>query len=403
MASMNTQELACTICEELFSDSLKKRRPLILTCGHSFCRLCCNKLIKKNQIKCPNCNAPSVCDNVDKLAQNWSLISMLQTPPPPPPPPVLKCQNPEACPSAATQYCSTCNDCFCEDCAVSTHDHPLLRSHKMCAIENRKPKCKSHPDYLADMYCETDKELICMKCHLVGKHVGHSVRDVQDVSGDIRQELKNRSTKATQLDGRLQTKLNELASDVKDLEASARESLAEVDRVSDLLMEQVLTRRLELETTIHRIKQEKLVKCNEMQQKVVEAKSALSSSTTKIEAVLKEYDYDVLESAANVARELEGASKKSNTALQQKRLIASVKFASSIEPLVSLISKFGCVDIPAPPTNLTTTFDHEHMRVEVAWDAVDFGGCAVRYELKVISASGVIVVHCNFESGILSA
>lgn len=39
------------------------------------------------------------------------------------------------------------------------------------------------------MYCETDKELICMKCHLVGKHKDHSVKDVVEVFAGIREEL----------------------------------------------------------------------------------------------------------------------------------------------------------------------------------------------------------------------
>jgi hypothetical protein len=115
----------------------------------------------------------------------------------------------------AEQYCPNCDVSFCEHCAMVTHSSKLLQSHKLCSIDMRKPKCKHHPDYFADMYCEDDKELICMKCHLVGKHKGHSVHDVQDISASIRDGLSKAMQNGNDLDAKLQEKVNCLAADVK--------------------------------------------------------------------------------------------------------------------------------------------------------------------------------------------
>lgn len=89
------------------------------------------------------------------------------------------------------------------------------------------------------------------------------------------------------------------------------------------------------------------MQCDQKQQKVVESKFLLTGSCHQIAAVLKEYDYDVLQNADKVSKECESASQKGVVAFEQNRIRASVKFYSSPDPIVSLISGLGSVDVPS--------------------------------------------------------
>mmetsp|Transcript_4745 Transcript_4745/g.7142 ORF Transcript_4745/g.7142 Transcript_4745/m.7142 type:complete len:1017 (+) Transcript_4745:916-3966(+) len=72
---MSDEGLFCSICMERFNDS--RHAPLVLNCGHTFCRDCLSSLQSaKSQIKCPNCNSIE-SRSIDALPKNFILSEIV--------------------------------------------------------------------------------------------------------------------------------------------------------------------------------------------------------------------------------------------------------------------------------------------------------------------------------------
>jgi hypothetical protein len=106
----------CAVCLQSFDGTL--RIPKILSCFHTFCRICLIELIKHNQmngLKCPTCNTPhnnSSITNVDQLANNFALLPLVPTHPILPPNAICSiCNDEEKC--VVTSYCFECDQYLC--------------------------------------------------------------------------------------------------------------------------------------------------------------------------------------------------------------------------------------------------------------------------------------------------
>lgn len=69
------KSLECQICFHEFDEW--RRRPRILSCGHTFCSICLKSLLKDRNIACPNCKKYHVADNVENININFILESFL--------------------------------------------------------------------------------------------------------------------------------------------------------------------------------------------------------------------------------------------------------------------------------------------------------------------------------------
>ena len=70
--------LECKICYEPYNTT--SRKPLILPCGHTFCKDTISKLINKTQrgaIECPNCKTLTPCLVADNITINFGLQDMI--------------------------------------------------------------------------------------------------------------------------------------------------------------------------------------------------------------------------------------------------------------------------------------------------------------------------------------
>ena len=66
----------CTICFERFND--ENKCPRMLSCGHSFCSCCLERLLHGNTIDCPKCrNAVAVPSGVHGLLKNFALLDIV--------------------------------------------------------------------------------------------------------------------------------------------------------------------------------------------------------------------------------------------------------------------------------------------------------------------------------------
>ena len=66
----------CTICFERFND--ENKCPRMLSCGHSFCSCCLERLLRGNTIDCPKCRNPvAVPSGVHGLLKNFALLDIV--------------------------------------------------------------------------------------------------------------------------------------------------------------------------------------------------------------------------------------------------------------------------------------------------------------------------------------
>ncbi|CAO4376194.1 unnamed protein product [Caenorhabditis nigoni] len=71
----------CGVCYRTYSDSNKKKTPLILkNCGHTICEGCAARILKANcnsHLPCPFCRKKTRVDSVTKLPKNYGMLQML--------------------------------------------------------------------------------------------------------------------------------------------------------------------------------------------------------------------------------------------------------------------------------------------------------------------------------------
>ena len=66
----------CSICFECYNDQSKC--PRMLSCGHSFCSCCLERLLRGNTIGCPKCRNPvAVPPGVHGLLKNFALLDIV--------------------------------------------------------------------------------------------------------------------------------------------------------------------------------------------------------------------------------------------------------------------------------------------------------------------------------------
>ena len=70
----------CLICYEGYND--EKKCPRLLSCGHSFCFSCLERLLHGNSIDCPKCrHAVAVPTGVQGLLKNFALLDIVKEAP----------------------------------------------------------------------------------------------------------------------------------------------------------------------------------------------------------------------------------------------------------------------------------------------------------------------------------
>lgn len=66
-------EPLCVICLEPFK---QERKAMSLHCGHSYCKICLNKMISLQKITCPECRKETSLKSIDELSINISLMRL---------------------------------------------------------------------------------------------------------------------------------------------------------------------------------------------------------------------------------------------------------------------------------------------------------------------------------------
>ena len=171
-----TNQLECPVCHEDYAD------PKILPCSHLTCYRCVVSLLKKTvgQGGCPVCRAPIAPPTslgqgdfvtlVDALPTDLLMVDMVQS--------KELLGNSNVCcicenDIEATSYCFDCCIKLCKTCAKGHGKYPAFQDHVLedlkkitvqSLVASRRPKCYSHSDRPAELYCCAHNKLICCEC-----------------------------------------------------------------------------------------------------------------------------------------------------------------------------------------------------------------------------------------------
>uniref|UniRef100_UPI00398EE201 zinc-binding protein A33-like n=1 Tax=Pristiophorus japonicus TaxID=55135 RepID=UPI00398EE201 len=165
-----TDETICPICLDFFTD------PVILECGHNFCRSCITQCWEKMELNsCPECREefPEI-----NLRVNRALASL----------------------------------------AEKARKFTLNQKEK-----ESKLHCEEHQEELK-LFCETDKKLICVICRDAREHRGHRFMPIKEAAGIYKAQLQS------SLDS-----LTEKKSAVLEIERQQKQKISEIRHQSSSL------------------------------------------------------------------------------------------------------------------------------------------------------------------------
>ncbi|XP_063785254.1 E3 ubiquitin/ISG15 ligase TRIM25-like [Pseudophryne corroboree] len=195
MASADSRwELDCFICLSIYTD------PVILRCGHNFCRVCIDRVLDTQEgaafYKCPECRAKF--RRRPALRRNITLCnivkSFLYTRPDQEETGIF-CTYCLDSPVPAAKSCLLCEASLCDD---HLRVHSKSPEHVLCdpttALGNRK--CSIHEKVL-EYYCTEDAACICVSCRLDGEHQEHQVESLDEASEKKKEKLRNVLQKLT--------------------------------------------------------------------------------------------------------------------------------------------------------------------------------------------------------------
>ncbi|KAK5863153.1 hypothetical protein PBY51_000203 [Eleginops maclovinus] len=197
-------ELSCPICLQLFSD------PLVLPCGHNYCRSCIYKTTDINGKTLPRC--PECCEEyqgLESLQRNFKLCSIiegyrattLQLDRQPDTWRVeVLCDHCIDERLAAMKSCLKCEVSLCSRHLQRHNEKEGFRAHAvvepMNKLEPRKElemkACATHRRPF-EYFCSNDMTLMCSTCFMEGQHHDHDVLTFSVAEKEMRAVLESRS------------------------------------------------------------------------------------------------------------------------------------------------------------------------------------------------------------------
>lgn len=156
------EELICGVCLDFLSE------PKLLSCAHSFCCSCLQRVLKKAskssfELECPSCRqvTPLKSGNVDELNANYNLKRLV--------------------------------DIVSEEEKKKARDVIKRRYSTRCSVRQSpqasKLICKLHSKQL-EYFCVDCNSMICPKC-IKSDHLTHRFEDIDDVFPSMLGTLRN--------------------------------------------------------------------------------------------------------------------------------------------------------------------------------------------------------------------
>ncbi|XP_064110980.1 tripartite motif-containing protein 72-like isoform X2 [Macrobrachium nipponense] len=173
----------CAVCSEEYSSG--KRDPLILQCGHTFCRSCIGNIKDSKKHFCPTCRDAIAEDTYERLPMNFSILSLSDNMPQ---------FKPKTCSSHGKLldlWCSQCQVVVCGLCVASDHRQ---ETHEILSAQERLMKIKSE----VKSHSEEVNRFFSKKQSLLYNRSREILVDLLNLFGDHR-HLSHLKMKVTEL------------------------------------------------------------------------------------------------------------------------------------------------------------------------------------------------------------
>ncbi|XP_075702016.1 E3 ubiquitin/ISG15 ligase TRIM25-like [Rhinoderma darwinii] len=335
------EELNCSICLNIYTD------PVTLRCGHNFCWVCIDRVLHTQDGSgtyiCPDCRA--AFPERPALHKTIALRNIAQS--------FQSEQEEEATGGIFCTYCDssvpavkTCLQCEASLCDKHLKKHSKSDGHVLMepttSLENRK--CSTHKKML-EYYCTEDSTCICVTCCLAGKHKGHQVEPMNEVSEKKRTKLRNLLEKLTSKRGETEIQVQNLEGQKQDVKKKA---VGESERVASLFRD-VRKDLVDLEKKvlgeISRQMDQAVVSVSNLIQQLESQKDELSREISRIEELCFLTDpLTLLQERESEKYHFWGDDEGGNK--DQKRDSKFLEFANDLDKnLISMTLHTGLADI----------------------------------------------------------
>ena len=335
-----TENLACPVCYQVF------RNPKYLSCYHSYCEECLEKMQKQSMITCPECRKETEvpAGGVKELPSNFFINRLVDEF-------ILKCKvdseedvkcdkcdedDPVVsyCPDCSLFLCRVCNEAHKRDRLSRGHGIvPLteLQSNKDVSLQTKVfvPMCKEH-DYELKHYCETCEELVCLYCTMK-QHSDHDHDTVKKIADKHRNELQG----ITALVEEMIEGLSDAHSNIDKMKMKIRQQGNEVDKKVDLwydvLLQKLKEQKEQLKQQTHDAVSQK-EKALMVQLKEVECVQAEVFSVKELkDAIDKSSDQEALLAKKQLIDRMQQITDRYNELNVQPSQSATMEFISTEE------------------------------------------------------------------------
>ncbi|KAK1804825.1 hypothetical protein P4O66_003664 [Electrophorus voltai] len=236
--SEDQDQFSCPVCLDLLKD------PVAISCGHSFCMVCINDCWdqedQRGVYSCPQCRETFTPRPV--LRRNYMLVEVveklkkteLQAASPVhcyAGPGDVKCDSCTGRKHKAIKSCLVCLASFCETHIRPHYQSPAFKKHTLVKASSRLQEkiCFQH-DKLTEIFCRTDKSLICYLCTM-DEHKGHDTVSAAAESTKKQTELQEEQRKHQQRIQEKEKKVQELKQAVDTLKRSAQAAVEDSERI----------------------------------------------------------------------------------------------------------------------------------------------------------------------------
>ena len=190
--------LECLVCYETYDD--QNLCPRMLTCGHSFCTSCLQRLLTvDDKIPCPTCRVEVNVsqDGVVGLPKNFALLTIFD----------IKPQRQEGeslfdCEVCDDQHpaivwCFNCDEDMCKDAARFHTRGKASRDHQLISLESATATalCSKHSEPFR-LFDEACGHVVCSGCIKLD-HQGHNCLSLGEAASKCRQEMQELATKVS--------------------------------------------------------------------------------------------------------------------------------------------------------------------------------------------------------------
>ena len=318
------EELNCSICLDTYSD------PKLLQCLHAYCHKCLMKLVVRDQqgqliLTCPICrhDTPVPANGVAGLQPAFQINHILE---------IM-----EEHKKAATDPPASAEKAERDSASLTSRDKV-----KVC--------CREHAGKEVELFCETCREPVCVKCAIKGgKHHSHDCEELDKAFDRYKVEvtaslelMEKQVTTITKALAQLDARCAEISDQQAAVEADVHTAFRKLQRILD-------TRKTELIGQLHHSTQMKLkglaVQRDQLETTLAQLSSCLGFMKESLKTGSQE---EVLSMKSSVVKQVKVLTTTFTPDMLKPSTEADVIF-SALEDVATACRNYGLVSTPGLP------------------------------------------------------